>query len=145
MSRKAIPEQRKEQLITAAFETIGDVGLAGVTLSQVASQAGMSTGIVSHYFGDKDGLLNATMRRILRDLHDAVAACRSPAAGHPKRSCSPLLKATFIPARPAEHRCVPGLISGQPACISPRFAACNASTITDFFPIFAANSAAIAA
>ena len=36
MYRRDIPEQRKEQLINAAFETINVVGLAGVTLSQVA-------------------------------------------------------------------------------------------------------------
>ena len=54
MYRRDIPEQRKEQLINAAFETINVVGLAGVTLSQVA-KAGLSTGIVSHYFGDKEG------------------------------------------------------------------------------------------
>ncbi|MBA0038462.1 transcriptional regulator BetI [Pantoea sp. BIGb0393] len=74
--RKEIPEKRKEQLINAAFETIGDIGLAGITLSQVAREAGMSTGIVSHYFGDKEGLLNATMRKILRDLRDGIAECR---------------------------------------------------------------------
>ncbi len=55
MYRRDIPEQRKEQLINAAFETINVVGLAGVTLSQVAKEAGLSTGIVSHYFGDKEG------------------------------------------------------------------------------------------
>ena len=80
MYRRDIPEQRKEQLINAAFETINVVGLAGVTLSQVAKEAGLSTGIVSHYFGDKEGLLSATMRKILRDLRDAVAECRAQAA-----------------------------------------------------------------
>ncbi|SFN20561.1 transcriptional regulator, TetR family [Izhakiella capsodis] len=75
--RKDIPEQRKEQLINAAFETIGRVGLAGITLSLVAKEAGMSTGIVSHYFGDKEGLLHATMRKILRELRDAVAERRA--------------------------------------------------------------------
>lgn len=95
MTRKSIPGQRREQLITAAFETIGDVGLAGVTLSQVASQAGMSTGIVSHYFGDKEGLLNATMRRILRDLHDAVAAQRAAAAPSPQAQLFAIIEGNF--------------------------------------------------
>lgn len=99
MPRKDIPEQRREQLIAAAFETIGDVGLAGVTLSQVASQAGMSTGIVSHYFGDKDGLLNATMRRILRDLHDAVAAFRSTAQDTPEAQLFAIIEGNFHPSQ----------------------------------------------
>lgn len=93
--RKDIPEQRKEQLINAAFETIGDVGLAGVTLSQVAKEAGMSTGIVSHYFGDKEGLLNATMRRILRDLYDAMASCRQQADADASAQLFAIIDANF--------------------------------------------------
>ena len=76
MLRKNIPEQRREQLISAAFETIGEVGLAGITLSQVAKEAGMSTGIVSHYFGDKDGLLQATIpykkKKIAQGSKDSI-------------------------------------------------------------------------
>lgn len=99
MPRKDIPKQRREQLIAAACETIGDVGLAGVTLSQVASQAGMSTGIVSHYFGDKDGLLNATMRHILRDLHDAVAALRCTAQDTPEAQLFAIIQGNFHPSQ----------------------------------------------
>ncbi|CAI0700125.1 transcriptional regulator BetI [Serratia entomophila] len=99
MYRKDIPEQRKEQLINAAFETINVVGLAGVTLSQVAKEAGLSTGIVSHYFGDKDGLLNATMRKILRDLRDAVAECRARAAGDSQSQLFAIIQGNFHPSQ----------------------------------------------
>jgi TetR/AcrR family transcriptional repressor of bet genes len=71
---------RREQLIRATFETIQQVGLAEATIAQIASQAGLSTGIVSHYFGDKDGLLNAAMREVLRQLRDAVSESRQRAA-----------------------------------------------------------------
>lgn len=93
--RKDIPERRKEQLINAAFETIGKAGLAGITLSQVAKQAGMSTGIVSHYFGDKDGLLDATMRKILRDLRDAVAERRAQAADDTQSQLLAIVEGNF--------------------------------------------------
>lgn len=79
MARKDIPQQRREQLIQATCATINQVGLPAVTISQVASQAGLSTGIISHYFGDKEGLLYATMRKILLDLHDAIARLRQAA------------------------------------------------------------------
>lgn len=70
---------RREQLIRATFETIERVGLADTTMAQVARSAGLSTGIVSHYFGDKDGLINAAMRHILRQLRDAVGRRRADA------------------------------------------------------------------
>ena len=72
---------RREQLIRATFETIDRIGLADTTMAQVARSAGLSTGIVSHYFGDKDGLINAAMRHILRQLRDAVGHRRKDAAG----------------------------------------------------------------
>jgi TetR/AcrR family transcriptional repressor of bet genes len=70
---------RREQLIRATVATIDRHGLADTTIAQVASAAGLSTGIVSHYFGDKGGLINATMRQLLRQLHDAIARCRREA------------------------------------------------------------------
>jgi TetR/AcrR family transcriptional repressor of bet genes len=99
MYRRDIPEQRKEQLINAAFETINVVGLAGVTLSQVAKEAGLSTGIVSHYFGDKEGLLSATMRKILRDLRDAVAECRAQAASDSQSQLCAIIQGNFHPSQ----------------------------------------------
>ena len=59
---------RRAQLINATFECIHRYGFAGTTIAKVSAIAGVSTGIVSHYFGDKNGLLEATMRRLLSDL-----------------------------------------------------------------------------
>ena len=59
---------RRKQLIQATLEVIDRVGLADATIALIARQAGLSTGIISHYFGDKSGLLEATMRQILHDL-----------------------------------------------------------------------------
>ena len=42
------------------------------TVAQIALRAGVSTGIISHYFKDKNGLLEATMRDITGQLRQAV-------------------------------------------------------------------------
>ncbi|MDR5901089.1 transcriptional regulator BetI [Halomonas icarae] len=67
---------RRQQLIKATMAAIDEVGLADATVARIARHAGVSAGIISHYFGGKDGLLEATMRQILSDLGEAVAACR---------------------------------------------------------------------
>jgi len=67
---------RRQQLIKATMEAIDEVGLAEATVIQIARRAGVSAGIISHYFGGKNGLLEATMRQILTDLNSAVAARR---------------------------------------------------------------------
>ena len=77
---------RREQLIRAAVTTIDQIGLSDTTIAQVAGAAGLSSGIVSHYFGDKSGLISATMRQLLRQLRDAVAVRRRAAPGDSARA-----------------------------------------------------------
>ncbi|SEK57343.1 transcriptional regulator BetI [Halomonas daqiaonensis] len=67
---------RRQQLIKATMAAIDEVGLADATVMRIARHAGVSAGIISHYFGGKDGLLEATMRQILSDLREAVATRR---------------------------------------------------------------------
>jgi betaine-aldehyde dehydrogenase len=46
----------------------------GTTLARIAGRAGVSPGLVSHYFGDKDGLLDAAFRSLARRVGDQVRA-----------------------------------------------------------------------
>ncbi|GLQ97028.1 transcriptional regulator BetI [Dyella mobilis] len=95
MPKLGMPPIRREQLIRATFETIDRVGLADATIVEIAGRAGLSTGIISHYFGGKDGLLNAAMRQILRELRDAVA-CRTRVAGAaPKAQLRAIIDGNF--------------------------------------------------
>ena len=50
-------EGRRGQLIEMTLDSLAEVGYVGSTLSQIAGRAGVSPGLVAHYFGDKDGLL----------------------------------------------------------------------------------------
>ena len=73
---------RRQQLIQATMAAIDEVGLADATVLRIARHAGVSAGIISHYFGGKGGLLEATMRQILSDLGEAVAQRRRQLAPH---------------------------------------------------------------
>ncbi|EKT62193.1 transcriptional regulator BetI [Providencia burhodogranariea] len=64
---------RKQQLIQATLEVINEVGMQEASIVLIARKAGLSTGIISHYFRDKNGLLEATMRHIQYQLGFAVA------------------------------------------------------------------------
>ena len=44
---------RRRQLINATLEAINEVGMHDATIAQIARRAGVSTGIISHYFKDK--------------------------------------------------------------------------------------------
>jgi transcriptional repressor BetI len=63
---------RRRQLIDATIDAIADVGFAQASLGEIAGRAGVSPGLVAHYFANKDGLLEATMRRLVRELGESV-------------------------------------------------------------------------
>jgi len=106
-TRKEIAPERRDQLVNATLQVIDKVGLADMTLGQVASKVGISAGLIPHYFGDKKGLIYATMRKIMDDLkqlhhelqeksdrHDPVAQIRViiDANFHPSHENQALIK-----------------------------------------------------
>ncbi|MFP6561632.1 transcriptional regulator BetI [Paraburkholderia sp. B3] len=95
MPKVGMRELRRAQLIDATLLTIDEAGLSGTTLALVAQRANISTGIVSHYFGDKDGLLEATMRHILRDLWAATTRRRRAAKAEPRARLRAIVAANF--------------------------------------------------
>jgi betaine-aldehyde dehydrogenase len=61
-------EARRVQLVEVTVDSLAEVGWVGTTLAEIAGRAGVSPGLVAHYFGDKDGLLEATFRTLARTL-----------------------------------------------------------------------------
>ena len=65
---------RRRQLVEATIAVIHEEGFGNATVARIARRAGISSGMVHHYFTDKDDLLFATMRHLLSDLRaDAVS------------------------------------------------------------------------
>src|SRR5271170_5733490 len=70
--RDEVEEARTRQLIEVTIDSLAEVGFVGSTLAQIASRAGVSPGLVAHYFDDKDGLLEATFRNLARRISERV-------------------------------------------------------------------------
>lgn len=68
MPRVGMEPMRRKALIDATISAIGQRGSLDVTMSEIAGRAGVSSALAHHYFGAKDELLQATMRRLLADL-----------------------------------------------------------------------------
>ncbi len=85
---------RRKQLVEAAIAAIHTHGFANATVARIARQAGISSGMVHHYFTDKDELLLATMRHLLAELRaDAVA--RLSGAADPRQRIRAIIDACF--------------------------------------------------
>ena len=65
-------EIRRRQLIEATIASIHDVGFSEASVSRIAARAGVSAGIVHHYFEDKGELLEATLRQLGANLSASV-------------------------------------------------------------------------
>jgi betaine-aldehyde dehydrogenase len=73
-SESPIEDTRRRQLIEVTIDSLAELGYVGTTLAQIAARAGVSPGLVAHYFGDKDGLLDAAFRSLARRVGNQVRA-----------------------------------------------------------------------
>jgi len=67
-------DTRRRQLVEVTIDSLAELGYVGTTLAQIAIRAGVSTGLVAHYFGDKDGLLDAAFRSLATRVGNQVRA-----------------------------------------------------------------------
>ena len=63
---------RRRQLIDATIAAIEENGFSDATVSRISARAGVSTGVVHHYFRNKDDLLEATLRDLANTLRREV-------------------------------------------------------------------------
>jgi betaine-aldehyde dehydrogenase len=73
-SSSSIEDTRRRQLVEVTIDSLAELGYVGTTLAQIAVRAGVSPGLVAHYFGDKDGLLDVAFRSLARRVGDQVRA-----------------------------------------------------------------------
>ncbi len=85
---------RRRQLIEMTLDSLAEVGFVGSTLSEIAGRAGVSPGLVAHYFGDKDGLLQAAFRALTSRLGETVAS-RLKAADSPRARVQAVIDANL--------------------------------------------------
>jgi betaine-aldehyde dehydrogenase len=91
-----IEETRRSQLIEVTIDSLAELGYVGTTLAQIAGRAGVSTGLVAHYFGDKDGLLDAAFRSLARRVSDHVRA-RLHQSSTPRARLQAIIDANLAP------------------------------------------------
>lgn len=67
-------DQRRRQLIDATVRVLARDGYQRASVNAIVAEAGVSKGLVWHYFTDRDDLMARTARQTLVDLRDDVAA-----------------------------------------------------------------------
>lgn len=77
--RRLGPTERREQLLAVAVELAAGRDLAAVSVQEIAARAGVSEGLLYHYFPTKDALLLAAVQRAA----DVMSAALEVAAQGP--------------------------------------------------------------
>lgn len=95
-TRDLSEDTRRSQLIEVTIDSLAEVGFVGTTLAEIAGRAGVSPGLVAHYFGDKDGLLEAAFRSLMRRVGEQVRA-RLRRARSPRERLEAVIDANLAP------------------------------------------------
>lgn len=91
-------EGRRRELIDATIGVVAFHGLAGTTLARVASEAGLSAGIVNHHFDTKERLLIETLRHLADEFSDALGEALRRAGDDAVQGLFAIIDLTFDPS-----------------------------------------------
>jgi AcrR family transcriptional regulator len=78
--RKVDHGERRELLADALMRLAAARGLEGVSLRHVAAEAGVSTGMVQHYFRTKDEMMTFALDMVMNRIRERLQAEVAPAS-----------------------------------------------------------------
>lgn len=95
--------EREQQILDVAAAEIARVGFAALSLADVAERAGISKPLVYGYFGTKDGLYAACVRRAGDVLTGHIEAAIADPGPTPADVAQRTIAAIFTALRPRPH------------------------------------------
>jgi AcrR family transcriptional regulator len=103
--RSGTATDTRERILTAARQQFADTGFDGTSLRAIATAAGVDASLISHYFGDKSGLLIATMQLPVNPIELIQGVLADGPEGLAER-----VLATFLTAWDAHREVFSGLV-----------------------------------
>lgn len=67
-----IEEVRRRQIVDTAIRTIASRGFAHTTLNDIAEEAGVSTGVITYHFRNKDDLIEESIKKLFEAPNEYV-------------------------------------------------------------------------
>lgn len=90
------PDSRRQALIDATADCLAERGVAGASVRTICARAGVSPGLLRHYFPGVDALIAATYRDVAGRVSDTLAVAAAE-AGDPRARLIAWLTASFRP------------------------------------------------
>lgn len=95
MPKVGMRDTRRQQLIDATMASIAELGMQNTTIVSISRRAGLSSGIISHYFGGKQGLIEAALRHLLDQLGRELRERMAFTDGSPEQRLQCIVEANF--------------------------------------------------
>ena len=94
---RAEPDARRQSLIEACARVLAREGAAGTSVRAIALEAGVSPGLVGHYFAGIDALVAATYAHVEAQVSEALDAALAAAGDDPRARLDAYVTASFAP------------------------------------------------
>ena len=119
MTEDKAPQDAKEKLLAAGAKLFAEKGFAGISIRQLADEAGVNSAMISYYFGGKEGLYEAVIttqyERLLGKFEEIAA---SPAPVQKKlHMYAEVIRRNHMEDQPLMARLVQGELSSPTACM----------------------------
>jgi AcrR family transcriptional regulator len=96
--RRIEPDARRSALIEACARVLARAGSAGVSVRAIAIEAGVSPGLVSHYFSGIEMLVAATYAQVEATVAATLDRAVEAAGPDPRARLDAFVTTTFAPA-----------------------------------------------
>lgn len=95
--RREGEERRRHDLIEATLDCVADSGLEGATVRAIALRAGVTAGLIRHYFPGKEDLLQAAYATIVKRMTEQAMAALDSNEASPRRRLAAFVEANLGP------------------------------------------------
>ncbi len=95
--RRSEPDARRADLIAATARVLAREGTGGTSVRAIAVEAGVSPGLVGHYFPGVDALVAATYADVEHRVSEALDAAVAAAGPDPRARLDAFVTASFSP------------------------------------------------
>ena len=95
--RREAEDKRRQALITATLSLVAEGGARIATVRAIAERAGVTAGLIRHYFQSKDGLIAASYRHVMERMTDESVAVLKSAPHDPQARLAAFVAASLRP------------------------------------------------
>lgn len=95
--RREGEERRRQDLIEATLDCVAEHGLQGATVRAIALRAGVTAGLIRHYFPGKEELLQAAYATIMGRMTELAKTALATVEQEPRQRLAAFVEASLVP------------------------------------------------